>query len=347
MRLRTEVLSSLTASFENLRMLASALHLTRSELSLQTEGAVLLLISILSWATVCLIIVGFAIKGERDIIKDRIESLRLSQSADVERVVPELALPFGERVIRPMLHTAATALSRLLPTNPEGVAGKLDQAGNPLKLQPAEFRGLKALSIIVFLVCGAGLSLVIAAGPLQKVLVFLCAVIIGYAIPDTLLESAIRERHRAIRKTLPNSLDLLVVSAEAGLGFDGALAKVVERTQGPLSDEFGRVLQDMSLGRSRVDALKSMSVRVGLPELTTFVAAIRQADIFGASVVRVLRVQASSMRQQRNLRARETAAKLPVKLLFPLVFCIFPAIFAVVLGPGLIQIVRALSVVNR
>lgn len=301
----------------------------------------LTLICILSWATVCLLVIGLAMKGESAIIKNRIESLRLSLDEDVEKIVPELTLSFTERVIRPALHKITVALSKLLPGGKSNIAEKLDQAGNPWKLQPLEFMGLKALSIIVFLILGVGFTLLIDAEPLHKLLAFICSLIIGYAIPDTLLESAIRERHRTMRKALPNSLDLLVVSAEAGLGFDGALDKVVERTQGPLADEFSKVLQDMNLGRSRTEALKTMALRVNLPELTTFVAAIRQADMFGASIVQVLRVQASSMRVQRNLRAREAAAKLPVKLLFPLVFCIFPAIFAVVLGPAVIQIFKA------
>lgn len=301
------------------------------------------IICILSWATVCLLVVGLAMRGESAIIRNRIESLRLSMSEDVEKIVPELTLSFSERVLRPLMRKATIALSKLIPSNTTNIAEKLEQAGNPWRLQPLEFMGLKTLSIIVFLLAGIGFSLLIDATILQKMAAFICSLIIGYAIPDTMLESTIRERHRTIRKSLPNSLDLLVVSAEAGLGFDGALAKVVERTQGPLSNEFSKVLQDMSLGRSRVEALKTMATRVNLPELTTFVAAIRQADMFGASIVQVLRVQASNMRVQRNLRAREAAAKLPVKLLFPLVFCIFPAIFAVVLGPGMIQIYHALG----
>jgi tight adherence protein C len=150
-----------------------------------------------------------------------------------------------------------------------------------------------------------------------------------------------------IRRSLADCLDLLVVCTEAGLGFDGALAKVVDRMSGPLSDEFRKVLQDMSVGRTRVEALRAMAARVGLPELISFVAAIHQADLLGVSIAHVLRVQADSLRTQRNLRARETAAKLPVKLLFPLVFFIFPAIFVVVLSPGAIQIIRALTGTGR
>jgi tight adherence protein C len=183
----------------------------------------------------------------------------------------------------------------------------------------------------------------VEAQPAIRVLGVAIGGLIGLTIVDAILDSMIRERHRTIRRSLADCLDLLVVSAEAGLGFDGALAKVVERVRGPLADEFRRVLQEMSIGKTRMEALRAMSTRVGMPELTTFVAAIHQADLLGVSIAHVLRVQAETLRSQRNIRARESAAKLPVKMLFPLVFFIFPAIFIVLLSPAVIQIYRALK----
>ncbi|MEN6583495.1 MAG: type II secretion system F family protein [Armatimonadota bacterium] len=290
-----------------------------------------------------MLVIGLAMKGERAIIASRIKSLNLSWAEDIEKVVPELATPFSERVLRTAIRKFTTSLSKLMPTNTSSIAGKLEQAGNPWKLQPLEFMGLKTLSIIIFVAMGLCMAILVDMTPTLKICIVICTTIVGYAIPDTLLEQKIRSRHTSIRKSLPNSLDLLVVSAEAGLGFDAALAGVAERTTGPLAEEFSRVLQDMTIGRSRTEALKAMSVRVGLSELTTFVAAIRQADMLGTSIVGVLRVQAASLRTKRNLHAREVAAKLPVKLLFPLVFCIFPAIFAVVLGPAVIRILKAFA----
>lgn len=300
-------------------------------------------ICILVWITVCLFVLGFAMKGEREIIRSRIESLKLTLEEDVEKVVPELAIPFSERVVRTGIRKLMTSLSRMFPTDTKAIASKLEQAGSPGKLQPLEFVGLRALSLLVLLAIGIAVVLMVELTPLYKLVVFACALIIGYAMPEAVLDQMIRERHTTMRKALPDSLDLMVVSAEAGMGFDAALSKVVERTKGPLALEFGRMLQDMSIGRSRSEALKSMSTRVGLPELTTFVAAIRQADLLGTSIASVLRAQAESLRSSRNIRARESAAKLPVKMLFPLVFCIFPGIFVVLLGPAMLRIMEAFS----
>ncbi|MCL6630717.1 MAG: type II secretion system F family protein, partial [Armatimonadetes bacterium] len=143
--------------------------------------------------------------------------------------------------------------------------------------------------------------------------------------------------------SLADTLDLLTVSVEAGLGLDGAMQKVVEKLKNPLSEELGRALREMQIGKLRAEALKDMASRVRVQELSSFVASICQAEQLGVSIARVLRVQGDTIRSQRSQRARETAAKLPVKMLFPLVFCIFPAIFVVIAGSGAISIWRAFS----
>src|SRR5439155_22304528 len=143
---------------------------------------------------------------------------------------------------------------------------------------------------------------------------------------------------------LPDILDLLIVSVEAGLGFDDAIDKVVEKMKGPFPDELRRVLQEMQLGKKRVEALRDMAARIEVSEVSTFVAAIYQADQLGVSMARVLHVQAETMRVARSQRIREMAAKLPVKMLFPLVFFIFPAIFVIIIGPGVISIMKALVI---
>lgn len=302
----------------------------------------LLLISISVFATVCLFVIGLTMKGERALISERISSLKLTIEQDVEMLNPELTVPFGRRVVSPWLEKISNLFSKLLPANYASTIGmKLVRAGNPWHLKASEFIGIKALVFILFAAGGFGLVSMTEMSTLHQVMTVILAVVIGYALPETILEQRIRERKRLILRSLADCLDLLVVSAEAGLGFDAAIAKVVERAQGPLAVEFDRVLRDMSIGRSRMEALRAMSDRIDLPEVTTFVAAIHQADLLGVSIAQVLRVQAESMRIQRNLRARETAAKLPVKLLFPLVFFIFPAIFIVLLGPGAIRIFQA------
>lgn len=308
----------------------------------------LALICILSWASICLLVVGLTMKGERALVRDRVEALQPAAEKDIEAIVPELTQSFSARIVRPWLGKITSGAARLLPGRAvKNAAVRLERAGKPWHLNPTEFVALKALSIIVFTGGGVTFAIVFDVSPIMRITGIAVGLVIGCTLPDSLLNQIIRERHRAMRKSLADCLDLLVVSAEAGLGFDGALAKVVERVRGPLSDEFRVVLNDMSIGRARGEALKAMSDRVGLAELTTFVAAIRQADMLGVSIAHVLRVQAESLRINRNIKAREAAAKLPVKLLFPLVFFIFPAIFIVILGPGVIQIFRALSTSGR
>jgi tight adherence protein C len=138
---------------------------------------------------------------------------------------------------------------------------------------------------------------------------------------------------------LPDNLDLLTVSVEAGLGFDQALLKLVEKTQGPLTDEFKRVLQEMRIGKTRRDALREMSVRAGVEDLQTFVVAIIQADQLGVGIGKVLRIQSQQLRERRRLKAEERAQKAPVKMLIPMVVFIFPCLFIILLGPGVLQLI--------
>ena len=159
-----------------------------------------------------------------------------------------------------------------------------------------------------------------------------------------MLQRTVSERQAGIRRVLPDTLDLLTVSVEAGLGLDGAMQKVVEKLRSPLSDEMVRALQEMRIGKLRVEALRNMAKRARVQELTTFVAAICQADQLGVSIAHVLKVQSDTLRTVRSQKAREAASKLPVKMLFPLVFCIFPALFVIILAPGVINIARAFGI---
>jgi tight adherence protein C len=167
-------------------------------------------------------------------------------------------------------------------------------------------------------------------------------VTIGFLFPDLRINSRIKARQHAIAVKLPDMLDLLVISVEAGLGFDQALDRTASAMPGPLAEEFRRVLHETRIGATRSDALRAMEQRTQVPELRSFILAILQADTFGVSIAKVLRVQADEMRVRRRLRAQETAQKAPVKMLFPMAFCIFPAIFVVVLGPAVIQLSKTL-----
>ncbi len=165
----------------------------------------------------------------------------------------------------------------------------------------------------------------------------------GFYLPDILLYNSGLKRQQVIQKDLPDSIDLLVISVEAGLGFDAALSRVAKNARGPLGQEYFRVLQEMQIGKSRTEAFRGLLDRTDVPELKSFITALVQADSFGIPVARVLGEQAREMRTKRHQRAEEKAHQVPVKILFPLVFFILPALFVVILGPGVISIVKTFS----
>jgi len=174
-------------------------------------------------------------------------------------------------------------------------------------------------------------------------LVLVGASAIGYFLPDLLVRSRATERQQAIEQALPDALDQLTMSVEAGLGFEGALGRAAQVGEGPLADEFIRVLQEIQIGVSRREALRNLADRSSVADLRNFIFAVIQSESYGLPIADVLRVQASELRLKRHQRAEERALKIPVKIVFPLVFCIFPTLFIVLLGPAAIRIWRALS----
>ena len=176
---------------------------------------------------------------------------------------------------------------------------------------------------------------------LQKVLLLGLALAMGVLGPDAVLARKIDDRRAGMERDLPDIIDLLVISVEAGLGFESALGRVVENIPGELSDEFGRMLQETRVGVRRVQAMRDLAERTDVDDLNSFIMAMNQADTFGVSVSRMLRVQADEIRVRRRQRAQEKAFAAPVKMVFPLVLCIFPSLFVVLLGPAVIQIVES------
>jgi tight adherence protein C len=251
-------------------------------------------------------------------------------------------LRFRERVLTPAIHRLAAITLRVNPkATVETSATRLLAAGLATRVSATQFLALKgalALGGLLFtLLFGAVIS------PLAGFLLAPVAGFVGFLSPDAFLTMTIRSRREAIRAQLPDALDLLAVSVEAGLGFDGAVTKLTEHMEGPLVDEFALTLGEIRIGESRHEALKKFTDRVPTPEVAAFVRSIIQADQLGISLGRILRVQAADSRLRRQSAAEEKAMKLPIKMLFPTVMFIFPAMFLVVLGPAMLNIMHYLK----
>jgi tight adherence protein C len=216
---------------------------------------------------------------------------------------------------------------------------RLDLAGNPGSWTPDRVLAVKGIGLLVLGGLGALFGL---RSPAWFVLCAGLGALIGFFLPDVLLYNSGDKRQAKIQTALPDAMDMLTVCVEAGLGFDAALVQVARNTTGPLAGEFARALQEMQLGASRTQALRAMTARTTVPDLRVFVSALTQATELGIAVAQVLREQAREMRLKRRQRAEEKAQKVPVKILFPLVFCLFPLLFVVVLAPAAITIGQTL-----
>jgi tight adherence protein C len=249
-----------------------------------------------------------------------------------------LAKPLSERAVAPVLLRLGGILRRFTPVGYlERTQRKLMLAGNPGNLDAPAFTVIKLFTTIAGIVL-AFYAQGVGSDGLQRTFLFVAPILLGFAGPDAWLTRKVDERRLAMQRALPDILDLLVISVEAGLGFDAALARVVGTVPGPLSEEFFRMLQETRVGVSRRDAMRHLMDRTDLDELRSFLLAMLQAEAFGVAIARVLRVQADEMRVKRRQRAQEKAFGAPVKLVFPLVFCIFPSLFIILLGPAAIQI---------
>jgi tight adherence protein C len=228
--------------------------------------------------------------------------------------------------------------------SPSGIAEKLqhrlDLAGNPTAWTPDRILAAKGLGLFALAGLGAFFGVSLPVGWL--VIAVAAGSVSGFFLPDLLVYNAGVKRQEKIRKALPDALDMLTVCVEAGLGFDAAVAQVARNTTGPLAGEFARVLQEMQIGKSRAHALHAMTERTTVPELRAFVSALVQASELGIAMATVLREQAKELRVRRRQRAEERAQKVPVKILFPLIFCIFPVMFVVIIGPAAINIAQQL-----
>jgi tight adherence protein C len=257
-----------------------------------------------------------------------------------------LSRPLAERAIAPVVISLGRALNRFTPVGyMNKVQHRLVLAGSPGNLDAASFVVIKVFTTIAGLVL-AFFAQGVAGSFTQRLMLIALPIMLGFFGPDAWLARKVDDRRSAMQKALPDVLDLLVISVEAGLGFDSALARVVATVPGPLSEEFFRMLQETRVGVGRRDAMRHLLERSDLDELRSFLLAMMQAEAFGVAIARVLRVQADEMRVKRRQRAQEKAFAAPVKIVFPLVFCIFPSLFIVLLGPAAIQISQTFSTIN-
>jgi tight adherence protein C len=295
-----------------------------------------LLLALLAAMGVLLVFMGLASGQSMDPVQARLTQLGTMQARNLEEL--ELQQPLLERTLRPLSRRMGSVTGRLTsPRRMLNMDKRLAMAGNPGGMRTTDFMALKlvvavgvaALTMLVFLLRG------------DVVLGSLGAVALGavsFFIPDYWLSRRITGRQNAIVRAIPDTLDLITVSVRAGLSFDGAMAKVVEKTSGPLADEFRRSLAEVRVGKVRRDALRDIIPRTEVPALTNFIGAIVQAEQLGVPIAKVLQVQSEQMRIERRQRAEEKAQKAPIKMLFPMVGCIFPSLFIVILGPAVLMI---------
>lgn len=279
-------------------------------------------------------------RSEEDPLAARIDEFAAREEiVSIEEI--ELSLPISDRIFLPIIRRISEFLIRLTPqTTVERTSRMLELAGNPRNMSAAEFLILRGVST-VFLGGLFFLMMTRFGVDLNRRLLYtLIMAVLGYFLPVLLLRAMIDRRKDAIIKKLPDALDLMTICVDAGLTFNAAMQKVDEKWDDPLAEEFGRVIYEMQLGKSRRQALRDMTDRMDVPDVTSFIAAVLQADQLGVGIGKVLRIQAEQMRIRRRQRAEEKAQQAPVKMLFPMVFLIFPSIFIVLLGPALFQVLR-------
>ena len=277
--------------------------------------------------------------GKKQQVSERLSEIEKMETEGEEG--NELQKPFFSRVVKPFYDSVGEALGNLTPREiRQNVEKKLVYSGNPWNLTFNSFMGLVVVSGTLLVILAL---IVLSLLPLdsQRFVILLVLIgFIGFYMPVGIINTQAQVRQKNIQRSLPDMLDLLLVSVEAGLGFDMALKRVSEKMPGPLSKELGRALEEMRRGKSREEALRGIVHRSGVADLSSFITSVIQAEQLGANIANTLRIQAGSMRQKRRQRAEETAMKAPIKMLFPLVFFIFPTLFVVILGPAMISIIR-------
>jgi len=252
----------------------------------------------------------------------------------------ELQRPFSERFLRPAMEQIGRRLSRTTPQKArQDLLNKLDLAGRPGNLTPEDFAAVRLIAAAVTAAVGLLVGLLLA-NPLYIGIAIAAGAALGFFLPVLWLNQKVDGRRKEIQKGLPDALDLLVICVDAGLGFDASLTRVTEKFKNALSEEFAKVLREVSLGRPRLEALDEMGRSSGVEDLHNFIQAVIQSEQFGTGVGKILRIQADDMRRKRRQRAQEKAAQATLKMMLPMVGCIFPTLWIVLLGPAALILMK-------
>lgn len=302
----------------------------------------IIVIAVILLGAIILVVVGIRSPQGAEPLEDRLaEYAARGETASLEEI--ELSQPFTQRIVVPIAKKMGEFVMRFTPQNAiTSMSKKLELAGNPGNLDPAVFFALRFLGIpfgAFFFIIDA-ISLPGSFWDGKGLLFGLPAAIFGFYLPDIILQGRIDARQKSIKKAMPDGLDLLTICVEAGLGFDAAMSKLYEKWDNELGRAFGRVVREIQLGKLRREALRDMADRLGVSEMSSFVAAVIQSEQLGVSMAHVLRIQADQMRIRRRQLAEEEAHKAPIKMLFPMAIFIFPALCIVLMTPAFLILIE-------
>ncbi len=277
-----------------------------------------------------------------DIVQQRLQVYGGGGQAERALTIEEVELqrPFSDRFLRPMIERIGSIMSRSTPQRARlDLLNQLELAGRPGNLTPEDFSAVRIVAAAVLAAIGLGLGLLLK-GPIYIGVGVVAGVLVGYYAPVMWLRQKVNGRRAEIQKGLPDAMDLLVIAVDAGLGFDAALTRVTDKYKNALSEMFAKVLREVSLGRPRLEAMDEMGRMSGVEDLHNFIQAVIQSEQFGTGVGKILRIQADEMRRKRRQRAQEKAAQATLKMLLPMVGCIFPTLWIVLLGPAVLILMQ-------
>jgi tight adherence protein C len=303
-------------------------------------GAALVLLAIV----LASVAAGTAAGGDSTTGVERSVALVQALTKAPEALTKEFEESFGDRVMAPLQQRASKLARRLSGSDaPERIRRRLDVAGNPVGWTVERVQAGKVIGAVTLFLVAVALTGIMGIGLTTRIVFVLGATAVGWFGPNLYLYQKVYDRSKRMQRDLPDAIDLMTISVESGLAFDAAVQQVARNTEGPLADEFSRVLREMQIGQGRAAALRGLADRTEVDDVKSFVTAMVQADSFGIPIANVLRIQSSEIRTKRRQRAEEQAQKVPVKITIPLIFCILPCLFVAVMGPAALHILDSFS----